>query len=442
MNVILHVGPGKTGSSAIQKWLNEHSDTLLSEGVFYPEHSLDENGVSSGNALSIFEYDSKGQLHFSESKAKFLLENARAKQCHTLLLSSEAFIARFEPVLHFFDRCKVIFYLRNPVECAESLYNQSVKRHYNCNTIQVPSEVSFSRLLKLSQTIKNKKDGQLSVRLYGARFFNGGNIIRDFTSTIGLTANMDGYDKQINGSYSFPALEFKRWFNLVPISAVHHRLDRFLQQYCGKTEQFSLYTKKQYEEFKALSINALEDLFKNIGVEGDKQFLEEVKQSSQARVFEQGLGKDCLTDLVQKIKSEDKHLYSELSQIALSSAHPDLRDGVIGKAFSGVRNPLGRKLRPVSLSFRKKLTVTDCFSSVPVSVVSKEHLQWIRDKLKLANNIDDGILLRDFALFHEELGNIDMAYYFMREARRYRPHGVIILGKLKEYSDSLYSKQM
>ena len=75
MNVILHVGPGKTGSSAIQKWLNEHSDTLLSEGVFYPEHSLDENGVSSGNALSIFEYDSKGQLHFSESKAKFLLEN-------------------------------------------------------------------------------------------------------------------------------------------------------------------------------------------------------------------------------------------------------------------------------------------------------------------------------------------------------------------------------
>lgn len=74
--------------------------------------------------------------------------------------------------------------------------------------------------------------------------------------------------------------------------------------------------------------------------------------------------------------------------------------------------------------------------------MSKEHLQWIRDKLKLANNIDDGILLRDFALFHEELGNIDMAYYFMREARRYRPHGVIILGKLKEYSDSLYSKQM
>ncbi len=55
INIIIHIGPPKTGTSAIQKWLKDHTDDLKQCGVYYPEHLEDSNGVSSGNLLSIFE---------------------------------------------------------------------------------------------------------------------------------------------------------------------------------------------------------------------------------------------------------------------------------------------------------------------------------------------------------------------------------------------------
>ena len=51
--IFIHVGPPKTGTSAIQNWFSKNADMLRTKGLFYPEHALDPNGVSSGNLSSI-----------------------------------------------------------------------------------------------------------------------------------------------------------------------------------------------------------------------------------------------------------------------------------------------------------------------------------------------------------------------------------------------------
>ena len=61
-NVYIHVGPPKTGTSAVQKWLNSNQRFLKENGIYYPSHNVDSNGVSSGNVRSIYDVDESKQL--------------------------------------------------------------------------------------------------------------------------------------------------------------------------------------------------------------------------------------------------------------------------------------------------------------------------------------------------------------------------------------------
>jgi hypothetical protein len=438
MRILIHVGPGKTGSSAIQHSLLRRAPELLQHGIYYPSHILDKNGVSSGNVDAVFSTDASGSLIFSHEKASGLLEQAKHRGANTLLLSSEAFIARFEPMLAFFECVNVIFYLRNPMECAESLYNQSVKRHFNCSKITAPSEVSFSRLYKLRDTIKGKPGSELTVRLFGNQFFKGGSIVNDFLSVIAPELSPEASNKVVNPSYSFSALEFKRWFNLVPINVLHYQLDDFLQRYSKTTKKFSLYSIPQYEEFKTLTIAALAELFKNIQVESGEAFLQNVKQSEQAETFKQQLSEAQAIQLLETVNKYDKQLFVKLEQVVTSNAHPQLRESEVGKAFNYFSPKSSAIPRAWRLMFRNKRSVADRFNRLPDQSLSDEQIKGFRRRLKLTARLDNGLFLRELALFHEQIGNLEMAYYFMREARRYRPNGKLILSKLREFADQLY----
>lgn len=438
MRIIIHVGPGKTGSSAIQQSLLKRAPDLLRQGIYYPPHTLDTNGVSSGNVDAVFSNDATGTLEFNCDKALGLLEQAKQKGANQLLLSSEAFIARFEPMLAFFECVNVIFYLRNPMECAESLYNQSVKRHFNCSKITTPSEVSFSRLYKLNEAINEKPGSTLIVRLFGNQFFKGGSIVNDFMSVIAPELLPEASNKVINPSYSFSALEFKRWFNLVPINSLHHQLDEFLQQYSETTKKFSLFSIAQYDEFKSLTIAALSKLFDDIEVENGQAFIQSVKQSKQADMLKQQLSGEQALQLLQAIRQHNKQLFVQLKQVANSNAHPKLRDSVIGRALSNFSLQVNTNHRRWRLLFRKRQTVTNRFNNLPSQSLSERQIQAVRKKCKLSAKLDNGVFLRELALLHEQIGNLEMAYYFMREARRFRPNGKLILSKLREFADQLH----
>lgn len=132
-NIYLHIGCGKTGSSALQIWFSQTADTLRTHGIIYPQDRKIDSSyeITSGNGGSAVESIQAGNAkNFFEK----LLANNPAGD---LLLSSESFqILSSEQIIELrsiLDEYKlnpvVIAYVRNLYDFAWSAYNQMVKRH-------------------------------------------------------------------------------------------------------------------------------------------------------------------------------------------------------------------------------------------------------------------------------------------------------------------------
>jgi hypothetical protein len=178
--IIIHFGPPKTGTSAIQNWLNSNRDTLLSYGIFYPEHDVDENNVSSGNHMSIFTNDSDNELKLDNAKIQALLKKFDKYEAHTLLLSSEYFFFNFQILAQEFPSAVYLGYVRSPLEFMESDYNQSIKRHGNTNLIRLKPRINASIIRRLSENVEKIGNDRFHLRGYCKSFFLNGDILGDF----------------------------------------------------------------------------------------------------------------------------------------------------------------------------------------------------------------------------------------------------------------------
>jgi hypothetical protein len=126
----LHIGRGKTGTSALQKTLSKSRSALFQQGIKYLKAG--DNGG--------------GHLQFARSFIRHSPEYGNSKNCRdqvineirsissTALLSSEHFeVANVADLKEFFSRhlphvaVKIIYFVRSQDELAESQYNQMVK---------------------------------------------------------------------------------------------------------------------------------------------------------------------------------------------------------------------------------------------------------------------------------------------------------------------------
>ena len=141
MRLLLHIGATKTGSSALQQTLSQQRAALGTQGILYS--SLTE--VASAHHLLVAAlHPNAWRLHgndlpddrgtyFSEMAAAMLAE-ARARRCHTLIVSSEycwsTFDKRFyETFAAGFPGCtfEIVAFVRRPDHWAVSSYLQAVK---------------------------------------------------------------------------------------------------------------------------------------------------------------------------------------------------------------------------------------------------------------------------------------------------------------------------
>jgi hypothetical protein len=125
--IILHIGYGKTGSSAIQSALARNHALLKTAGILYPEHAASEQArrgeITSGNVDP--ENWFEGQV----------IPIAREQEGYgTILFSNENLFHRFDEFLEkhrayadAFD-FEIILFVREPFEKLISAYQQSVKR--------------------------------------------------------------------------------------------------------------------------------------------------------------------------------------------------------------------------------------------------------------------------------------------------------------------------
>ncbi|MDR7155486.1 hypothetical protein J2W40_002313 [Sphingobium xenophagum] len=138
--LVLHAGPGKTGTSAIQKWLTDNKDLLKNDGYDYPEPSVP--GTFAGNASELIQIllappdvsDVDMAPELDKILASYRNDLAQSR-CSTLILSNELFSSVNRNRLHLLKEriaplfaLDVILVVREPYGWLWSAWGQCVKR--------------------------------------------------------------------------------------------------------------------------------------------------------------------------------------------------------------------------------------------------------------------------------------------------------------------------
>ena len=156
MNIILHIGPPKTGSTSIQSFLNSAHSELLTDGVLYPSKGRSEAGVT--YQIRLNERDNRNNRYKTKTGPDYAhhllawalartVKNVTVDSCwsevikeieslnpKTVVISSEYFAWLTEEQLQELqvilkDYSVIIsIYFRNPFNWLLSRYNQIVKK--------------------------------------------------------------------------------------------------------------------------------------------------------------------------------------------------------------------------------------------------------------------------------------------------------------------------
>lgn len=283
MKVLLHIGTPKTGSSALQFFLNENRRLLAQCGYYYPEHSYDSNQVSGGHG-GFLRWLESGEYEKARAQVDAWLKAASRKKLN-LLLSAEGFYAKAGvlPALFSGYPLKVVAFVRNPVEFVVANHNQSIKRHLGTHTLHdvlanVPNAtnrgVSGELLFEWAGAVGRDN---LSVLAYHKPAFENGRVEYTFLQWLGvsgaLRADFRLPERLINTSYTAEALELKRLLNAVLTvedRPLNQRIDLFLQRYSDQSNNSSASSgglpvqpevlKRAYQAFEASNARLLKQL--------------------------------------------------------------------------------------------------------------------------------------------------------------------------------------
>ncbi|MFG6179148.1 hypothetical protein ACGTN6_18070 [Halomonas sp. THAF12] len=256
VDVVLHIGAPKCGSSAIQRFCVSHRDKLLALGYYYPEHTLDINGVSGGHTQVAGPLLSGKQEQAGATFQRWLNE-ARGHQA-TLMLSAEAFYGQHEAMAEICQglRVKVIGFLRHPVDYLLANHNQGIKRHHSTRRLGALLPEFLGRPaghlagLPLIQWAEAFRDENCCFMAYQSPSAGGATVQGRFLQALGLSDDdvsslLEHSEGITNRSYVKSALELKRLLNTVLEGApdsLAHQVDWSLQGYSDRAQDEYGYT--------------------------------------------------------------------------------------------------------------------------------------------------------------------------------------------------------
>lgn len=132
--IYIHIGCGKTGSSALQVWLSNSVAELQAQGISYPLHKstpLGDYKITSGNGYRLT------NAIFDKRIGRYFKQWNRQLSEETLLFSSERFqLLTSEDWLYFLSfvekyniEIHIIAFVRDVYDITYSSYQQLIKRH-------------------------------------------------------------------------------------------------------------------------------------------------------------------------------------------------------------------------------------------------------------------------------------------------------------------------
>lgn len=223
----LHIGHGKTGSTAIQRTFADHRATLDARGYLYPRspgrtnHVLANAFVRSDESLTAaplwtglsrrFASPAAARHHFREA---FLTELA-AHRAHHVIVSNEvlwqfdlaplyALIAAHAPSV------RLILYVRRQDRFIISHYKQMVKGNGATLTLRehMAADAPLRRYHDRALAILRACPGaELVVRPYDRRAFPHGSVVHDFNEAVGAALRPDEIDATAAAAHANPSLD-------------------------------------------------------------------------------------------------------------------------------------------------------------------------------------------------------------------------------------------
>ena len=447
-SIFIHVGPDKTGTSAIQFWCMRNRAALSKQGVDYPAHNVDQNGISSGhNSLFLDK-----EKCFSGYKVLPIIEKFYRSDHNMLILSSEN-LWRFLPDIQaLIPEAKFIFYLRLGADYQMSSYHQAVKRHNKTIPFRLNDHQHRIFQLKMDQIDLDR----VHFRYYHPELFENNCVENDFLSFLKIK-HKTVKNTRINTSLHFDALEFKRFMNHfnLPI-AIDKRLDIILQTYQPSDQCYSLITEKAYQtnnqktqsEFLAmakafkLDIEHTESYFRLLNNKQIPKYQPQIltyPTFSRCMSYIESKDTDLKLTLMRFINEPNKTIELPRTYSALKADLPNL---VCMPFNNHYKIPTYRKLSTFLVEFygnegmENKLAI-DLISCKDKAVFKLEQLpkKLIEQLSKpYKNKIVNPDILRDLGLIIESI-DIPLAFSLMTHAASLRPNGSFILEKKQQYQN-------
>ncbi|MFW5961143.1 MAG: glycosyltransferase, partial [Desulfohalobiaceae bacterium] len=230
--LFIHVGAGKTGTSALQSFFYANRDKLKNAGVYFPKaglrvdnemidhHRLSDHGAfAEGNALDLWRAIQQQRL----GKAVVTSEYLHNK------LSTPGGQLFFENIRDIFEtkQVRIIFYIRRYSQWLQSVYAQFVKNgklssEFN-EFARKHTKNPIKQLFLLADIFGDKN---IIVKPYEKKQFYGGDIFRDFCHLINIPWD-DSFvlpKDNKNPSLTLEALELKRRLNKLEIDPESHKI--------------------------------------------------------------------------------------------------------------------------------------------------------------------------------------------------------------------------
>jgi len=214
MEVVLHIGIEKTGTTAIQQFLYSNVEALSGQALALldcagkPNNRLlpawfrdDEKSDDMLRSKGIF--DAEGKRRFFEGWPESLsAEIAALSRNHKrLIITSEHFHSRLpteretQRVAAFcsahFEKARVVVYLRRQDELMESLYSTALrvghdigKRRFARAAIEKSDYFDFHALLKRWEAAFGRES--LEIGVYDPKCLHNGNVVSDFARRTGI----------------------------------------------------------------------------------------------------------------------------------------------------------------------------------------------------------------------------------------------------------------
>jgi hypothetical protein len=238
VDLTLHIGTEKTGSTSIQRFLAKNRVRLQEAGVLFPlAPGLDnqraltaiaEENLEDSALQEIFDIQTPDDLQrFRQDLHGKLEKELREARCSHVVMSNEHCSSRLRDPAQveylrtflgeFFDRIRILVYIRRQDDFLVSTYSTMVKTG-RTNPIHVPSARGQLRrydhwdLLSRWAEIFGREN--IICRKYDRSELVDGDIIHDFGAQAGVPTTPD-YERPVmtNESLDAEALEFLRIFN-------------------------------------------------------------------------------------------------------------------------------------------------------------------------------------------------------------------------------------